>query len=191
MDSESEEGYISTFNKNKQHMKNKLLLLLFIFLSGSGLSATDAEASSSMGCDAYFSWERLEGAETVIVFHNESTGNFNTWMWDFDDGTTSGIFNPAHDFVNYGVYIVCLTISDGDTCNSHYCDTVFVTPDCEADFGFTYVPTTPIHIQFTDLSSGGPDEWLWDFGDGSTSSEQNPCTSLPDTRNIPGVLYYE
>jgi len=160
-------------------MKNKLLLLLLIFLTGSGLSAKDAAASPSVACDAYFSWEKLEGNETVIVFHNESTGNFNTWMWDFGDGNTSGLLNPAHDFVNYGEYIVCLTISDGDTCNSYFCDTVFVTPECEADFDFTYVPTTPIHIQFTDLSYGNPDEWLWDFGDGNTSSEQNPVHPYP------------
>lgn len=29
-------------------------------------------------------------------------------------------------------------------------------------------------IQFTDTSTGSPDGWLWDFGDGTTSTEQNP-----------------
>jgi len=29
-------------------------------------------------------------------------------------------------------------------------------------------------IDFQDLSTMGPDEWLWDFGDGTTSSLQNP-----------------
>lgn len=46
--------------------------------------------------------------------------------------------------------------------------------ECEADFSFSYVPTTPIYIQFTDLSAGDPDRWLWLFGDGTTSTEQNP-----------------
>jgi PKD repeat protein len=52
--------------------------------------------------------------------------------------------------------------------------------DCEADFDYTYVPTTPIYIQFTDISSGDPTSWHWDFGDGMTSNEQNPVHPYPN-----------
>ncbi|RKY56314.1 MAG: hypothetical protein DRP89_01620, partial [Candidatus Neomarinimicrobiota bacterium] len=43
--------------------------------------------------------------------------------------------------------------------------------------GFTASPlsgTTPLEVQFTDLSTGNPTSWAWDFGDGSTSTVQNP-----------------
>jgi len=43
--------------------------------------------------------------------------------------------------------------------------------DFEADVTTGVVPTTAV---FTDLSSGVPTSWLWDFGDGSTSTSQNP-----------------
>jgi PKD repeat protein len=43
--------------------------------------------------------------------------------------------------------------------------------------GFSAVPTNgqaPLDVQFTDNSIGNSISWLWDFGDGSTSTEQNP-----------------
>jgi hypothetical protein len=33
---------------------------------------------------------------------------------------------------------------------------------------------SPLVVQFTDSSTGTPTTWLWDFGDGETSIEQNP-----------------
>ena len=47
------------------------------------------------------------------------------------------------------------------------------TPD--ADFSASITSgSAPVSIQFTDLSKGDPDAWQWDFGDGTTSTEQNP-----------------
>lgn len=43
--------------------------------------------------------------------------------------------------------------------------------------GFSGTPTTggsPLSVQFTDISIGSPTTWSWDFGDGFTSTEQNP-----------------
>lgn len=43
--------------------------------------------------------------------------------------------------------------------------------------GFTGTPLSgvaPLEVAFTDTSSGSPDTWAWDFGDGGTSTSQNP-----------------
>jgi len=43
---------------------------------------------------------------------------------------------------------------------------------------FTASPTwgfVPLSVQFTDLSTGGVEAWLWEFGDGDTSTLQNPA----------------
>ncbi|MEZ4918203.1 MAG: PKD domain-containing protein [Saprospiraceae bacterium] len=37
----------------------------------------------------------------------------------------------------------------------------------------------PLRISFTDLSAYEPDEWLWDFGDGTTSQDTNPVHNFP------------
>jgi PKD repeat protein len=34
--------------------------------------------------------------------------------------------------------------------------------------------STPFRVDFTDISTGAPTSWFWDFGDGSTSTHQNP-----------------
>ncbi len=42
---------------------------------------------------------------------------------------------------------------------------------------FNAVPTTgfaPLSVQFTDTSTGPPATWSWTFGDGNTSTSQNP-----------------
>ena len=33
---------------------------------------------------------------------------------------------------------------------------------------------TPVTVRFTDISTGSPTSWLWDFGDGNTSTAENP-----------------
>ena len=53
-----------------------------------------------------------------------------------------------------------------------------------ADFSATPTSgTDPLDVSFTDLSTGEPTSWNWDFGDGSTSTAQNPS----HTYNTPGT----
>jgi PKD repeat protein len=46
-------------------------------------------------------------------------------------------------------------------------------PPPSADFAWQQVPNT-LSVDFTDTSSGAPTSWNWDFGDGTTSTQQNP-----------------
>jgi PKD repeat protein len=43
-----------------------------------------------------------------------------------------------------------------------------------ADFAINNAYTCSGTINFTDFSLNSPDTWLWDFGDGNTSTDQNP-----------------
>ncbi|MEA3445639.1 MAG: PKD domain-containing protein, partial [Bacteroidota bacterium] len=129
-------------------------------------------------------------------FLDQSTGNnIISWHWDFGDGSTSTAQNPGHGYFNLmpAQYVVCLTILTSDSCTDTYCDTVtvpIVYPLCNAEFSF--YPDTgwqqPISFDiyhFTDLSTGNNIlSWFWDFGDGNTSTDQNPQNAY--FNGIPG-----
>ncbi|TAJ45304.1 hypothetical protein CUJ86_00725 [Methanofollis fontis] len=115
-------------------------------------------------------------APLAVTFADESTGNINTWAWEFGDGTTSTVQNPpTHTYAAPGTYLVNLTVTGfggSDTTQQ----TLVVTSPVPAAV-FTATPTTgtaPLTVTFTDLSTGNITAWAWDFGDGATSIEQNP-----------------
>lgn len=116
----------------------------------------------------------------TLQFVDQSTGNPLFWNWDFGDGTTSTEQNPLHIFPNEGSYQVCLTITGADTsCFSIFCEQVFIgNPALACEARFYYYQTDSSNysnsIQFTDQSLGNPAEWHWNFGDGTTSTDQNP-----------------
>jgi len=49
-------------------------------------------------------------------------------------------------------------------------------PDVIAEFSpaTTVIGEVPFNVSFSDRSAGSPTSWLWDFGDGTASSEENP-----------------
>jgi len=51
-----------------------------------------------------------------------------------------------------------------------------------------YAPRQGFEIQFRDLSAGEPVEWLWEFGDGATSSFQNPVHVYQQTGSFEVTL---
>ncbi len=47
-----------------------------------------------------------------------------------------------------------------------------------ADFSASIIKgCSPLDVQFKDISSGGASTWFWDFGNGITSSLQNPVVT--------------
>lgn len=109
----------------------------------------------------------------TTYFNASITGNVTNYLWDFGDGSTSTLFNPFHSFATGGNYIVCLTASTPSTsCNAIYCDTFFVS-NCSAIITYTN-DSVGNGISFFANASGTADTYLWNFGDGTTSSLANP-----------------
>lgn len=147
---------------------------------------------SGNNCNANFQYS-LSSSGTVQFY---SSGN-NNWVysWDFGDNHASTVPNPVHQYNAPGTYMVCLTVGDPATgCSATYCDTITVGSgsgnNCHANFyavpdSITLPPQTSNSIFFYDNSTGTPSYWHWDFGDNTTSSQQNPV----HTYNSPGTYY--
>ncbi len=77
-------------------------------------------------CEAFFTWSQGAGPNDII-FYNQSVGTPPLYyIWTFGDGSTSNQSNPDHTYLNSGVYYVCLTIYNNNSCQDIYCDSVYV-----------------------------------------------------------------
>ncbi len=119
---------------------------------------------------------------TVSLFDDSSDadGTIVSWDWDFGDGSTSTEQDPIHVYPSAGNYLITLVVTDDDGATGSFSVEVEIfggdddnTPP-EADFSFF---TDELTVEFED-NSGDRDgeivEWAWSFGDGGTSTEQDP-----------------
>lgn len=117
---------------------------------------------------------------TTFSFVDQSSGPVSSWLWQFGDNTTSSQQNPTHVYASAGTYTVTLTVSGNGTNSStnHGVSVAAptpVTPPIAAAFAFgPGSPKSGDAVTFTDQSAGSPVQWFWWFGDGSTSTQQNP-----------------
>jgi len=121
----------------------------------------------------------------TIDFFDDSTGTYDSWYWDFGDGTNSTLPNPSHSYTSAGNYTVSLTISDGygdDTETKVNYVTVLLAPEASFHASIT-MACAGVTFNFTDDSTGACDGWYWDFGDGSNSTDQNPSHAYASAAN--------
>ena len=86
--------------------------------------------------------------------------------------------HPYHSYAKSGIYTITITAEDSGGFSSSHTRTITIF-DIHPEAGFTYAPVSPVTgetIEFTDTSidqDGYIVNWTWDFGDGTTSLEQN------------------
>lgn len=133
-----------------------------------------------------FEFAKLPPCENLsFSFTNTSTtpvpGPFNPeiFVWDFGDNSsfvTNSFGDPvSHTYDAPGTYNVKLTVRDVAFCNSP-ADTVKIvrlSPIVKASFETPAIGCVPYEAEFKNTSQGGT-EFLWDFGDGNTSTDDSP-----------------
>ena len=132
---------------------------------------------------------------STTAFTDESTipqGTISTWDWNFNDGGTSTLQNAFHTYTNAGIFNVNLTVTTDSGCVADVLLPVEVFPLPDVDFtSDIVVGCQPLPVNFTDLSIIAPGYnivwWLWEFGDGNTSSAQNPL-NVYDTAGVFDVV---
>lgn len=123
----------------------------------------------------------VECRSNKVSFVNLSTGG-SRYYWDFGvNGTsvdTSNEFEPTFSYPDTGSYEVKLVVNRNSTCPDSITRIVKVYPTYEAAFITDGLPCPNAPIQFLDSSVATYPpvvSWLWSFGDGDTSTQQNPA----------------
>ncbi|MEN8225301.1 MAG: PKD domain-containing protein [Bacteroidota bacterium] len=157
----------------------KLFLLLVFSFTG--------QVNVQGQCSANAAFNGSLTACSTVQFSDLSSAAQNytivAWDWDFGDGNTSTLQNPLHVYAPGSTYIVQLTVtadSSGVTCTD--VGTGVMTIPALPTVYFTWDPDPTCLGGATSFfgTSGKPIVmWNWDFGDGQTSTIQNPVHLYP------------
>ncbi|MFN3940013.1 MAG: PKD domain-containing protein, partial [Chitinophagales bacterium] len=160
----------------------------------------------SVGCSGYFTTDievypipeiSFTADPTVAcslplttTFTNTTTGAEPlSYLWNFGDGSTSTAVNPSHNYSTVGEFSVSLTAMDALGCTNTITQDSLIIINTTLNVDF--VPSSTLvcsgeSVSFTNLSDAVVGTWLWDFGDGTTSTAFEPTHvySAPGTYTV-------
>jgi gliding motility-associated-like protein len=113
------------------------------------------------------------------VSFQDNTPGILSRRWQFGDGTPLLTGPPplvSHTYTSTGTYTFSLISTNGFGCEDTMVRRIRVLPRPGVNFSVTPALSCDINTSFafSDLSTGGATSWSWDFGDGNTSTLQNP-----------------
>jgi PKD repeat protein len=137
------------------------------------------------GCNSLqYQFNNTSNAPPSRPFTNTS------FTWNFGDGSPSvvaGLNSVTHTFPAPGPYKVILSLTDTAYCNAPDADTVLIdiAANVKAQFSTPALGCVQYNAAFDNQSVGGQ-TWLWEFGDGNTSTFFEPVHlyALPGTYQV-------
>lgn len=132
--------------------------------------------------DAEFDVTPILGCNPMTVNITDKSFNALSYRWDFGDGNTDTVANPVHTYTQAGKYTITLAISNPNSCNlsDSFTRTVEVLERTSPDFDLTQEECESDKATFNNKSSNAIG-YLWRFGDGNTSTEENPKHTFDKT----------
>lgn len=120
-----------------------------------------------------------------VNFTNASSANSVRFLWDFDNGSTSGVRNPVAPFLDTRLYVVKLIAFDKFGCT----DTAYGRARVAGyDGALKYTPLSgcaPHTVEFT-ADPIKAEVMVWDFADGTTADAEGKFTTT-HTYTVPGA----
>lgn len=108
-----------------------------------------------------------------VQFRNGSQYG-TSYLWEFDDGSTSTEFEPSHVYKNDGIYNVKLTVrGEGGVSFVYHRVEVYGTPKVRFNVTPNLVMLPDQEIQLSNLTENGT-TFHWNFGDGNITTDYNP-----------------
>lgn len=113
-----------------------------------------------------------------VQFTNSSMGG-KFYQWNFGNGNTSTLQNPAHSFATYGSYQISLQVTADNGCSNTFTkdNYINIAPIKINSINITPIEgCVPLDVQFTPsiTSNDSIVSYIWNFGDSTTSNQKNP-----------------
>ena len=142
------------------------------YINVSPIISADFTTDTSIGCEPFY-----------VIFNNNSQ-NSSFYNWDFGDGNTATFFNGFYEYQSEGNYIIKLVVEDINGCKDSTFEPINVYPSPTSSY--TYIASDPcylpISVDFTNTSLLS-NNFEWNFGNGQTSSINNPSIIFDSVGN--------
>lgn len=138
----------------------------------------------------------VSGASLTIAYYNQNTGQRVQ-----EGGTTNsaGKYSRTGTWSEGAIGTITITATASKTSYTSSSATTTITvssgqaaPDIlQAAFSASPLSgNSPLTVQFSDRSTGNPNKWRWEFGDGAISTSQNPVHTYNALEDILGSPDY-
>lgn len=123
--------------------------------------------------------QAVEVACREVIFTAKATdqdGDTLSYKWELDDGTVEKKQSFQHVFSNIGEHQATLSVTDGLATVKEVKKFETTSSMCGADLkaSFSISKIEQLTVELSNNSSGNIAKYMWDFGDGSTSTEKSP-----------------